>query len=147
MEIGFAIESANWRDLKRLHRLESLCFGEDAWPLVDLFTVLVFPRMIRWKAVTTDTMVGFISAELRGATATGWITSLGVIPAFRRQGVGAALLARCEQSIPFACVKLCVRQSNQPAIALYQRAGYSIKDTWPKYYVGGENALVMEKIR
>ncbi len=147
MENGYIIETASWRDLKRLRQLEERCFGEDAWPLVDLFTVLVFPKMIRLKAVTHDAMAGFISAELRGASKTGWITSLGVLPAFRRQGIGAALLARCEEIIPFACVKLCVRQSNQPAIFLYQRAGYSIKDTWPKYYIGGEDALVMEKIR
>lgn len=145
--MGYTIESASWRDLKRLRQLELLCFGEDAWPLVDLFTVLVFPKMIRLKAISEDAMVGFISAELRGVTGTAWITSLGVVPAFRRQGVGAALLSKCELSIPFACVKLCVRQSNLPAISLYQRAGYSIKETWAKYYIGGEDALVMEKIR
>ena len=43
-------------------------------------------------------------------------------------------------------MRLSARASNREALRLYQARGYEQIDVWPKYYVGGEDAVVMEKV-
>jgi ribosomal protein S18 acetylase RimI-like enzyme len=44
-------------------------------------------------------------------------------------------------------VRLCVRKSNAGAVDMYLQEGYQPVDLWKSYYIGGEDALVMEKNR
>lgn len=141
----FAILAADLRDLRQVARVEKECFLEDAWPLIDVITMLVFPGIIRLKAQIGDQIAGFASAEVRSGI--GWITTIGVIPAYRRRGIARALLAACEEQLTTARIRLCVRRSNRAAQLLYQQQNYRQVDTWPGYYRGGEDALVMEKSR
>lgn len=141
------ITTAGWRDLNALRNLERICFPKDAWPLWDLIGVLTFPNVVRLKAVHGDTMVGFIAGDVRGPERISWITTLGVLPEYRRQGIGRRLIQACEAKLPTSTIRLCVRSTNQPAIELYQRLGYRIIGAWNRYYHDGEDALVMEKIR
>lgn len=141
----FAISTASLRDLFPLRHIEQVCFPKDAWPLLDLVGVLTFPDIQRLKAVVGEQMVGFIAGDVRRSEGVGWITTLGVLPEYRRQGIAAALLATCEERMKVPFVKLSVRRSNAPAIALYRRFGYQQSGVWPRYYSGGEDALVLEK--
>ncbi len=141
------IQPATWRDLAELHRVERLCFAEDSWPLLDLIAVLTWPEIVRLKAVLDGAMVGFIAGDPRPQENTAWIATLGVLPAYRRQGIGLALLEACEARLPQRRLCLCVRDSNTAAIRLYAKAGYRALETWQRYYRDGEDALVMEKIR
>jgi ribosomal protein S18 acetylase RimI-like enzyme len=43
-------------------------------------------------------------------------------------------------------IKLSVRKSNTEALNLYFQNGYLQKDIWKKYYIDGEDAIVLEKI-
>jgi ribosomal protein S18 acetylase RimI-like enzyme len=140
-----AILPVGLRDLHQVTRIERECFLDDAWPLVDILTVLIFPGIIRLKAVVANQVVGFAAAEVRSAI--GWITTIGVVPAYRRRGIARALLAACEEQLSTASIRLCVRRSNHAAQYLYQQQGYRQVDIWPGYYRGGEDALVMEKSR
>ena len=142
---NFQIEPANWRDLKTLDKLEKICFGEDAWPLLELLGVLTFPGLIRLKAVSGGEMVGFIAGDPRRNDMTGWIMTLGVVPGWRRQGIAEALLSECELKMGMSQVKLTVRRSNDPAITLYKKLGYTQTDIWSHYYHNGEDGLVLEK--
>jgi ribosomal protein S18 acetylase RimI-like enzyme len=141
------IETASWRDLNGLRQLERICFDRDAWPLLDLIAVLTLPGIIRLKATISEQMVGFIAGEVRASEGIGWITTLGVLPEFRRQGIAQALLVACERNIAASCLRLSVRRSNIAAQELYRRAGYSQVDVWRRYYSEGEDALVLEKRR
>ena len=143
----FQILPAGLHDLGEVRRVEQACFANDAWPLLDLIAVLTMPGIVRLKAVSEEHMVAFAAAELRSLEGLGWITTIGVLPEFRQHGIGKALLDACEQQAGFPRVRLCVRKSNQPAIHMYERAGYQLVDIWPHYYQGGEDALVMEKKR
>lgn len=145
-ESAFTIFPATWRDLSELRALEKACFDLDAWPLLDLLGVLTVPRVLRWKAVADGRMVGFAAADVHAAERTGWITTIGVLPQYRRQGVASALLDCCEGGLAVPRVRLCVRRSNDAAIRLYNQRGYSQVDIWAKYYIGGEDALVLEKM-
>jgi len=101
---------------------------------------------VRLKAVANGHMIGFVAGELRRGDGAGWIVTLGVLPEYRRRGVGHALLRQCENQLNSKRIRLCVRKSNLPALKLYQREGYVVYTTWVNYYHGGEDALVLEKI-
>ena len=146
-EINHLIEPASLRDLSALRNIERVCFPKDAWPLLDLISVLSFPGVLRLKAVKDKQMVGFIAGDVRKADGIAWIATLAVLPEYQRQGIGAALLAACEAQIPLSRIRLCVRTTNTVAIGLYERSGYQRLGEWTKYYQDGESALVMEKIR
>ena len=145
---------AGWRDLGPVRRIEQECFGDDAWPLLDILAVLSLPGVVRLKAVVqadgkitegAEEIAGFIAGEIKGAERIGWVNTIGVIQAYRRRGIAAALLRACEMQLGTSRVRLCVRQSNLGALLLYWNTGYHQVDVWKRYYQGGEDALVLEK--
>ncbi len=141
----FNIETATWRDLNALRHLEQVCFPKDAWPIWDLVGVLTVSNVVRLKTVLDGKMVGFIAGDWRRSDNVAWISTVGVLPEYRCQGIGRALIAACEQRLGGRIIRLSVRSSNQQAIRLYESLGYHRLGTWPEYYQGGEDALVMEK--
>ena len=144
----WSIQAAHWRDYSQLCMLERACFlSEDIWPFWDLLGILALPGFVRLKAVIKESMVGFIGGEREASRRRGWVTTLGVMPEYRRQGIGLALLDECEKQLAMPIIRLSVRASNQGAVRLYEHAGYILVDHWKKYYAGGEDALVFEKSR
>ncbi|MBN1667405.1 MAG: GNAT family N-acetyltransferase [Anaerolineales bacterium] len=144
-QFDFEILPASWRDLNALRQLEKACFPLDAWPLLDLVAVLSFSNVVRLKAEIGDEMVGFVAADIKPAENLAWIATIGVLPAYRRQGIAAALLQACEARLEVGIIRLSVRRHNQTAIRLYQNLGYSQVGVWPAYYQDGTDALVFEK--
>lgn len=142
---AFSLLPASLRDLNSLRRFERDVFPQDSWPLIDLIAVLSLPGIRRIKAVAGEDLAGFVAGEFREGRA--WITTIGVLPAYRRMGVARALLLACEAQLNAPLFRLCVRRSNLPAIRLYEKFGYHQVDIWSSYYNGGEDAVVMEKIR
>jgi len=153
MSIGFInlpgspveIMPATWRDLQELRHLEQACFQQDAWPLLDVIGVLSFPGVVRLKAVIAGKMVGFIAGEVRKPEDLAWIATIGVLPAFQRRGIGSALLNACEENLGVERIRLSVRAGNNTAIRLYESFGYRQVGSWPDYYRGGVDAVVLEK--
>jgi len=141
------IEPASLRDLSTLRNIERVCFPKDAWPLLDLISVLTFPGVVRLKAQCDKQMVGFIAADIRRTEGIAWIATIAVLPEYQGQGIGSALLQACEALISLNRIRLCVRPTNDVAIRLYERYGYARVGEWTKYYQDGESALVMEKLR
>lgn len=142
------ITNADWRDYTQLNLLERTCFQQDdLWPFWDLIGVLALPGVVRLKAVLDGKLVGFIGGEREVGKRLGWVTTLAVMPAYRRRGIALALLARGEDALAMPRIRLSVRTTNEAAIRLYESAGYTQVDRWNKYYVGGEDALVFEKRR
>ena len=144
-DTSVAIEPASLRDLSALRHVEQVCFPMDAWPLLDLIGVLTFPGVVRFKAVNGKQMVGFIAGDIGRLEGVAWIATVAVLPEFRGRGIGAALLQACEARISVNRIRLCVRPSNDVAIRLYERFGYTRVGEWTKYYQDGESALVLEK--
>lgn len=139
------IQTANWRDVNAVNRLERICFPKDMWPIWDIVGVLTLPNVVRLKAMQDGSMVGFAAVDQRRHEKTGWIATLGVLPNYRRQGIGSALLNCCEKRAGLPSMKLSVRASNQAAIKLYRTHGYEPIDVWPGYYIDREDALVLAK--
>ena len=139
------IETANLLDLGALRQLEKVCFGNDAWPLIELIAVLTWPEVTRLKAVEAGEMIGFIAGDPRQANDVVWIATIVVDPRFQRRGVGSALMLACERQVKIPMMKLTVRLSNQGAIRMYEKLGYHTSDIWRAYYSDGEDGLVMAK--
>lgn len=145
--MSFVILPARLRDLNALNHLEKAVFKEDAWPVIDLIVILLMPGTFQLKALAGKNIIGFISAEENLFEKNASITTVGVDPAFRRQGVARALMKSIEERITRKTIRLCVRVSNQGAINLYEELGYQKKRTRQHYYADGENAFEMEKFR
>ena len=141
------IEPATWRDLNSVRHLEKVCFPRDAWPLWDLVGVLTFSNVVRYKASVDGQMVGFIAGDQPSNDGVAWIATVAVLPEYRRQGIGEALIEVCEAQLNSSRIRLSVRMSNAAAIHLYFRLGYQRVGKWPSYYADQEDALVMEKIK
>ena len=143
----YTIQAATLRDLNALRELEKVCFPLDAWSLFDLVAVLSFPTVVRLKAVQDGKMIGFIAGDPRQSEGFSWIATVGVLPEYRRQGIGRALLNECEDQLPTPRVRLSVRKENAVAIQLYREEGYQTVNIWKKYYKDGADAVIMEKNR
>jgi ribosomal protein S18 acetylase RimI-like enzyme len=141
----FSLLPANLRDLGSLRILEKECFGKDAWPLIDLIGVLSFPGIVRIKVVINNSMVGFAAGEVHQDNQMGWITTIGVSPAYRQQGIASDLLKAIELELHMDRIRLSVRKSNTPAIQMYKKYGYMQVGLWPAYYEDREDALILEK--
>lgn len=141
----FTLLPANLKDLGALRILEKECFGKDAWPLIDLIGVLSFPGIVRIKAVVKNTMVGFAAGEVHQDNQMGWITTIGVSPPYRQQGIASGLLKAVELDLHMDRIRLSVRKSNTAAILMYKKYGYGQVGEWPAYYEDREDALIFER--
>ena len=77
------------------------------------------------------------------------VMNVAVAPAFRRQGIGEGLMVALMDALRdkgMESLTLEVRASNSPAIALYDRLGFTEVGRRPNYYTDpGEDALIMRK--
>ncbi|SEA17414.1 GNAT family acetyltransferase [Variovorax sp. YR216] len=74
-------------------------------------------------AVIGTTMAGFDGHR-------GWIYSVAVDPAFRRRGIGAALVRHAEQALKaLGCpkVNLQIVTGNEQVVAFYESLGFSVE--------------------
>ncbi len=91
-------------------------------------------------------LVGFISYS-EGLDSSD-IESVVVISAERKKGYGKMLVDFALDKLKENAVKtvlLEVRESNLSAIALYKKCGFSQIAVRKKYYLNGENAIIMQK--
>ena len=145
-EIDYQIVPVSLGDFTAMRRLEKTCFPVDAWPFLDMVAALTLPNIVRYKMVVDGEMIGFILGDVQRMKRTGWIASVCIHPDYRRRGLAEKLLAVCEVEMQMPRIKLTVRESNTAAITLYKRNGYILSGRWPKYYKGGEDGVVMEKL-
>lgn len=123
-----------------------------------------FPPWQRYSRSTVEALLSMrgsrlIVAEVNGDIAgyslgymEGWsvghIASLAVRPAYRRRGIGTALMLRLESELASEgayLVRLEVSVNNEVAKSLYLKLGYRPVRLLPGYYSGVEDGLLMEK--
>ena len=80
-------------------------------------------------ALEEDTVIGTVMAGYDGHR--GWIYSLAVLPAYRKRGIGTALLEHAEKKLAnLGCVKvnLQVMEGNETVVGFYHANGYSTEN-------------------
>jgi ribosomal-protein-alanine N-acetyltransferase len=151
MAIGFRVTVDEMRtaDIPQVHEIERLSFATP-WPAHAFEQELRGNRLARYVVARTpvgqeERVVGFAGVWLMVDEAH--ITTFGVHPDYRRQGVGRRLLLRLvDLAIELRAARLTleVRVSNTAAQALYRRFGFVVGGTRPRYYTDdGEDAFVM----
>jgi ribosomal-protein-alanine N-acetyltransferase len=151
MAIGLplSVDEMRLTDIPQVHEVERLSFATP-WPQHAFEQELRGNRLARYVVARTtvggeERVVGFAGVWLMVDEAH--ITTFGVHPHFRRQGVGRRLLLRLADlamELRARRLTLEVRVSNTAAQGLYRRFGFTISGTRPRYYTDdGEDAYVM----
>jgi ribosomal protein S18 acetylase RimI-like enzyme len=109
---------------------QSVFPGSPAWndPRTDIRRKLAVQRQLFFVALIGSELVGTAMAGYDGHR--GWVYYLGVAPAYRRQGIGTALMVQVERGLAgIGCPKLNlqVRATNAVVVAFYKGLGYGIE--------------------
>lgn len=94
-----------------------------------------------WLVIGGDFVAGLLLA--RRVVDELHILEVGVAAPFRRQGIARMLIAAAADEARETTLLLEVRASNQPARNLYACCGFVVEGRRPRYYPGGEDALLM----
>ena len=138
------VERMEARHLQAVAELEQICF-EEPWSARSL------------ELLIGEMATGFVCTDENGQVAAyggmlwapdeGQITNIATHPAYRRMGLGRAVLKALEgQARERGCkmLSLEVRASNQAAIALYAAEGFTVEGRRKNFYrAPTEDALVM----
>jgi len=135
-------------DLPVIVRIEAASFS-DPWDAASLFSELREDRMRRpLCAVRDGHVVGYLMAWK--VTDEWHVINVAVSTLERRSGVGSCLLnASLDAARSEGCVTVTleVRVSNAPALAFYERHGFTSFDRRTRYYHDtGEDAVVMIRV-
>lgn len=126
--------------------LESLLFDADAWSLPMVVSELAAEDRVVLVAVEDGVLVGY-AVTLCGVDVAD-LHRIGVHPRNQRAGLARALLDASlsragEQGAARMLLEVSAR--NDPAIALYERAGFVEIDRRRRYYRDGSDALVLAR--
>lgn len=137
-------EEMTKEDLSRVLEMEQACFKEP-WNQKDcLYELEENPFSHGWILKKEDAVVGY--AFLWETFEIAQLARIGIDPLYRNRGYGQILLenlivrakhAECE------FMSLEVRESNKPALRLYEKNGFITVNVSQGYYPDGENAVVM----
>ncbi len=150
-------------DLEQAAAIELECFGREAWSVQAFADALNNPAALylcaqeEAAAETSSDAAG--SPSLCGSICgicgiwqsfeEGEIMNVAVLPSHRGRGTASALLARLFEEAGRMGVldfTLEVRESNLPAIRLYESAGFAVEGVRRNFYDHPrENALIMWK--
>lgn len=126
--------------------IEKICFS-DPWSINSIASELENPLSLWLVALDDDCVVGYVGSQtvLGGAD----MMNLAVLPEYRKQSIGETLVRTLVERLRAKgaiSLSLEVRQSNQPAICLYEKLGFTQVGIRPNYYRNPkENALILRK--
>lgn len=147
--VPFAIRDFKPDDFETLWRIDQECFPPGiAYSRQEL--KLYMRRRGSYTLVASGqpdgTIAGFIVSH---GGLTGHIITIDVTSRARRCGVGSQLLNAAEDRLRgkgSRAVSLETAVDNAAALAFYKGHGYSVVNTWPRYYSNGVDALVLKKL-
>ena len=139
------IRRAEAKDVETIEKLEQSCFSQP-WSYESIYQDIVEnDRAVYVVAETEGQVIGY--AGLWIIVDEGHITNVAVSPDYRRNSVGNTIVTALLQVTEDMGVKrhtLEVRKSNQAAINLYEKQGFTEAGERKGYYEdNGEDALIM----
>lgn len=116
--------------------IENTCFSEP-WSRKSLEGLLTCDYAVYFAAKASDSgdIAGY--AGMYVSFDVGSINNVGVLPQYRRLGIGAGLIGElCKYCIgnDISLLTLEVRESNAPAIGLYEKLGFKCVGVRKNYY-------------
>lgn len=144
--MDFTIVPMQARHVPALAALERLCFS-DPWPEAAFMPELENPLSLWLVAECGETVAGYIGSQIVPDEAD--MMNLAVAPEFRRQGLGRTLTLALFDALRargVVSVTLEVRDSNEPAIRLYESLGFRQTGLRKRYYYHPtEDARILKK--
>jgi len=139
------VDAMRLEDVGAVHDIERLSFATP-WPAYAFEQELKSNRLAHYLVARAgERVVGFAGAWLM--VDESHITTFGVHPDWRRQGIGRQLLLSLfDVSVRIGARRMTleVRASNDVAQALYRSFGFADAGRRPRYYTDdGEDAIVM----
>ena len=149
----FHIRDFRKPDFQRLWEIDQECFVSGiAYSQQELAYYMTRRTAFTIVAENPDSQImGFLVAQCvrNHGEQVGHIITIDILPEARRARLGSDLMAMAEKRLADAgCARISleVAVNNGGAIAFYQRHGYGIARTVPRYYNGELDALEMEKL-
>jgi ribosomal-protein-alanine acetyltransferase len=143
----FAIRKIQPEDVFSVIKLAAETLSEQYNPNLFNYFYETFPEGF-WVAEKYYKIIGFIIGVQINHDAAR-ILMLAVTEKQRRQGVGSALLNHCITYLynqDIKNIELEVRTENKPALRFYQKHGFHVVRTVPKFYVDGSDAYIMKRV-
>ena len=141
---AWRIAAATAADLEALAELEAAAFPHP-WSRALLADELAHPQAILLTARDTETAAPLAYAALRVGAGDGELLRIATAPPARGRGAARALLEAGLARLAAAGCARChleVRADNAPAIALYQRRGFTRQGLRRGYYADGGDAVL-----
>ena len=140
------IETMQAHHVAQIAQLEKICFS-DPWSESSIASELNNKLSFWLVAAEGERVTGYIGSQTVMNETD--MMNVAVHPDFRRQGIAEALinvLVEHLKTIGSRCLTLEVRASNLPAIALYEKLGFSEIGRRKNYYRNPrEDALILRK--
>lgn len=131
--------------IKDIALLEKICFSEP-WS-EDAILSYIGAGNHFFTALQNGKVLGYIGISC--ILDEGYIANVAVFPDQRKKGVGEALIKRVfslASDLSLSFVSLEVRESNIPAISLYEKMGFKTEGRRKKFYKNpDEDAIIMTK--
>lgn len=129
-------------------KIENECFSTP-WSRKSLEDLLVCDYAVYFVAVDSESQEVAGYSGMYVSFDTGAINNIGVLPEYRRRGIGEKLLTALEDysvSNNITLLTLEVRCSNAPAVAMYEKHGFIKVGTRKNYYkMPTEDGLLYNK--
>lgn len=136
----------NESHVARVAALEALCFS-DPWSEKSVASELNNSLSYWLVAVEGERVAGYVGSQT--VIDETDMMNIAVHPDFRRQGIAEALVEALVDKLKekgSRCLTLEVRESNLPAITLYEKLGFTQIGLRKNYYRNPrENALILRK--
>jgi ribosomal-protein-alanine N-acetyltransferase len=140
-----SLQEGRPRDAAAIAALHAASF-QRGWGEDEIRRLLIDASVIAHHASIGTAMIGFILSRMAAGEAE--ILSVAIAPARRGRGFARPLLdlhLRRLAGLGAHTVFLEVDALNEPARALYRRAGFRQVGERPGYYQGGKGALVLRR--
>ncbi len=141
-----AYETMKDTHVPQIAELETVCFS-DPWSEKSVASELTNPLSLWLVAMDGETVAGYIGSQAVEGEAD--VMNIAVHPDYRRRGIARELVNRLVTALAERknySLALEVRQSNAPAIALYESLGFHQVGMRPNYYRNPrENGLIFKK--
>lgn len=140
------LERMNASHVAQVAQLETICFS-DPWSEKSIASELENKLSCWLVAVENGNVTGYIGSQtVCGETD---MMNVAVHPDHRRKGIAETLILSLVEQLKMVkshCLTLEVRASNAPAIALYEKLGFSEIGRRKNYYRNPrEDALILRK--
>lgn len=144
---AYAIRRAREEDMEMILSIEKASFPRYPYPREVFDALLKHHSRYFLVAEHEDKVFGYVCGRVIGRY-LGEISSIAIVPEWRRKGIGKTLMLELESRFKADGIKIVLLEvdlGNSAAINLYKNLGYGVVGRIRGYYSNGSDALTMVK--